>query len=278
MIDKKAKNMRKPIVLPLLLAATPALAQESPAPAAPDEAPICTDRPTKSNFACTVPQGKFQLESDAFNWARTNAPGGQVDSFLYTNPTLKYGVGPNTDVELNWAPYVETRVRAGGLVGRLGGVGDVVLRVKQRFTDPDQPVQIAAIPFVKAPTARLGIGNGAWEGGLIVPVNVSIPQGWTLTIVPEVDIVADAANPRARHAQYQQVVNLGKALTPKLTLYGELWTAQNFDPSGTIDQYSADFAFAHLLRPTLQLDLGGNLGLNRNTPDVQLYFGISKRL
>lgn len=264
----------------LALVASPALAQETPvaaAGAAPEEAPICTDRPTRSNFACTVPEGKFQIESDLFNWARTNLPGGQVDTFLYTSPVVKYGVGPNTDLEVNWTPYVETRVRAGGAVGRLGGVGDVVLRVKQRFTNPDKPVQVAAIPYVKAPTARLGIGNGKWEGGLIVPVNISIPKGWTLTIVPQVDIVADVANPRARHAQYQQVVNLGKALTDRLTLYGELWTAQNFDPSGTIDQYSADFAFAYLVQPTLQLDIGGNFGLNQNTPDVQLYLGVSKR-
>jgi hypothetical protein len=56
-----------------------------------------------------------------------------------------------------------------------------------------------------------------------------------------------------------------------------LWTAQNFDPAGTVAQYSADFAFARALRPTLQLDFGGNFGLNRATPGAQLYVGVSTR-
>jgi hypothetical protein len=156
-------------------------------------------------------------------------------------------------------------------------VGDVTLRLKQRLTAADAPVAVSLLPYVKAPTARLGIGNRQWEGGLIVPVNITLPQGFTLTLVPEADVLADSANPGQRHAQFQQVVNLGKALTPTLTLYGELWTAQNFDPAGTVAQYSADFALAWLVRPTLQFDVGGNFGLNRATPDAQLYLGVSTR-
>ena len=39
----------------------------------------------------------------------------------------------------------------------------------------------------------------------------------------------------------------------------------------------ADVAIAYLLRPTLQLDLGANFGLNRLTPDEQVYVGLSTR-
>lgn len=63
----------------------------------------------------------------------------------------------------------------------------------------------------------------------------------------------------------------------KATVYAELWTAQNFDPAGTVQQYSADVAVAHLLIPVWQLDAGGNFGLNRNTPDAQVYLGLSTR-
>ena len=62
-----------------------------------------------------------------------------------------------------------------------------------------------------------------------------------------------------------------------MTLYNEIWTSQNFDPSGTFDQWSYDFAVAWLVTPTLQLDAGANIGLNRNTPDVVSYVGISAR-
>lgn len=268
---------------PLALLAQPAAAQTATAqtqaeptqPAAPPA--LCTDRPTRSNLACTVPAGQVQIEADVFNWSRLAAGTTTTDTLLYTNPTLKYGLGTSTDVEVNWAPYAQVRSRDASGVERLGGVGDVTLRLKQRLTAADAPVSVSLLPYVKAPTARLGIGNGQWEGGLIVPVNITLPQGFTLTLVPEADVLADSANPAQRHAQFQQVVNLGKALTPTLTLYGELWTAQNFDPAGTVAQYSADFALAWLVRPMLQLDVGGNFGLNRATPDAQLYLGVSTR-
>lgn len=32
-----------------------------------DEAPICTDRPTKANGACSVPKGAWQVEADGVN-------------------------------------------------------------------------------------------------------------------------------------------------------------------------------------------------------------------
>ena len=91
------------------------------------------------------------------------------------------------------------------------------------------------------------------------------------------DILANGIDPHSRHAQFVGLVNLGFGLTSKLTLYTELWTAQNFDPAGTVRQYSADTALAYALTPTLQFDIGGNFGLNRATPDAQLYLGVSTR-
>jgi hypothetical protein len=71
-------------------------------------------------------------------------------------------------------------------------------------------------------------------------------------------------------------VNLGKAIG-KVNVAAELWGQWDFDPAGTGRQYSADVMLAWLARPKLQLDAGANFGLNRNTPDVQVYAGISTR-
>ena len=54
----------------------------------------------------------------------------------------------------------------------------------------------------------------------------------------------------------------------KFTIYNEIWTSQNFDPAGTVQQYSYDMALVWLPRPTLQFDIGVNIGLNRNTPAI----------
>jgi hypothetical protein len=255
--------------LAALLAAMPATAQTDAKP------PICTDRPTKANSVCTVPAGQWQLETDAINWTHNASGGVTADTILYTNPYLKVGIGDRTDLEFNLALYVTVRTEAGGAHDTMGGVGDLYVRVKQQLTDGSGKVQVGVVPFVKAPVAKRGIGNREWEGGVALPVVFSLPSGFTLNFGPEVDLLADGDG-HGKHAQLIGVANLSRSFG-KATVYTELWTAQNYDPAGTVRQYSADLAVAYLLSPGLQLDAGGNFGLNRNTPDAQVYLGLSSR-
>jgi hypothetical protein len=263
------------LLLSTLLTA-PVAAQVAVPTASTADSPICTDRPTKSNFACTVPKGLVQIEADGFNWLTNTAGGTRTDQLLFTNPTFKYGLSDSSDIQLNWVPFTRIRSRdAAGTVSTLSGVGDVTLRFKQRLTSPDGAFQLALLPFVKLPTARLGIGNGRLEGGVAVPVNISVPGGWTVTLGPQLDILADFDG-SGRHAGFTGLVNIAKQFGA-FTLYNEIWTSQNFDPSGTVRQYSYDVSLAWLPRPTLQFDVGANVGLNANTPDLVAYVGISTR-
>jgi Putative MetA-pathway of phenol degradation len=272
-------------ILALLLASVsgPAFAQTAESPAAPAasapapaEPAICTDRPTKSNATCTVPPGKLQLETDLVNWARTDAGGVRTDFILYSNPTLKYGLTSRADIQVNIAPYEELRTHVAGATTTLGGVGDLYVRLKDRVTADSSKVQVAFIPFVKIPTARRGLGNRELESGLAVPIAVTLPDSFTLTFGPEADLLSDANHPGSRHFNIVNLVNLSKSVG-KVTLIGELWSDWNFDPAGTVRQYSADAAIAWLVAPRLQLDAGANFGLNRNTPDAQVYIGLSTR-
>jgi hypothetical protein len=241
-----------------------------------EHGPICTDRPTKSNAACTVPEGMVQVEADLFNWTRIAAGPARTDVLVYTNPVVKYGLGRNSDIQLNIAPIVEVRSRAGAQTVSQSGVGDLTVRFKQRLTGPGDVVQVALLPFVKAPTAERGIGNGQWEGGVIVPVQMPVGSA-TLTLVPQLNLLADALVPDDRHIEFQGVANLAYPIAARTTLAVELWTSQNWDPTGTVQQYSADAAISYLLGDELQLDVGGNFGLNRAAPDVQFYVGVAAR-
>lgn len=252
-------------------ASQPATAQTASAAATP----VCTDRPTKANVTCTVPAGAVQIESDLVNWTRNSDGGVRTDLIYYSNPTIKYGLGAKTDIEFNIAPYATARTTTGGSHATIGGVGDLYIRLKQGLTAADSKVQIALIPYVKAPTAKLGIGNRTWEGGVIAPVIFALPQGFTLNFGPEVDLLADADG-HGHHAQLVGIANLSKSVG-KATFYAELWTGQNFDPATTVRQYSADVAVAYLIAPKWQVDVGGNFGLNRFTPDAQVYVGLSTR-
>ncbi|MEA9580638.1 MULTISPECIES: transporter [Xanthomonas] len=241
------------------------------------EAALCTDRPTKANSTCTVPTGAWQLESDIGSYTRDSQPGTRIETSVFTNPTLKYGVSDRIDLQLNWAPQlqVKTTDRATGARSSLSGGGDIYLRMKARFYESDTAT-VAVLPFVKAPTARTGLGNDEWEGGVALPINFVLPNSFSLTFGPEVDWLADSDG-SGKHVAIVNAINLARPLTPKLSMAVEVWSSINRDPAETIEQYSADIAAAYLINPLLQLDVGANFGLNDRTPDAQVYVGMAHR-
>ncbi len=239
---------------------------------------VCTDRPTKSNYACTVDAGHFQYESDLVNGSFLRLNGVATDTYLVVNPTLKYGVSSNIDVEANVSPAEIVRTHdKDGDSRTIAGVSDLYLRLKYNFLNVQGGnLQASILPYIKVPTARPGIGDGVVEGGLILPVNYKLNSFLTLSTVPEVDFYKDSVG-GGRHANTAQLINLGINLPKNFTFYGELWGDWNFDPAGTIKQYSADTAIAYGVTPYLQLDAGVNFGLNRYTPGVQAYVGMSQK-
>ncbi|HTX51211.1 MAG TPA: transporter [Caulobacteraceae bacterium] len=242
---------------------------------------FCADRPTKSNGACTVDAGHWQIESDIYNFTQQSFGGVTQTTQLITNPTLKLGVTNTLDIEVNIAPYeiVTTHDAATGLTTQAEGAGDLYLRTKWNLVGDDGGnVAFALFPFVKIPTAGRVIGNGEVEGGLNSPLTINLPNDFQLSIDPEADALADAEG-AGRHLNLSSTLSLGYALTKTVTVFGELWGDENFDPSGRVFQSSADIAAAWIpaKTPTLQFDGGFNFGLNSSTPGVQGYVGISHR-
>lgn len=242
---------------------------------ADDAMPICADRPTKSNNACAVDPGTWQLETDLFNGTFQREAGVTADLYLITNPTLKYGIAQNWDVEANIVPYEVLRVHDAFGSQTISGIGDLFLKVKYDAV-PQGDVQIAFIPYVKLPTARDGLGNGAAETGISVPVNITLSDKWSLGFSPEFDALKDGFG-SGHHFNTSQTVVVGYALPGDITANAELWGDWNDDPAGTMRQYSLDFAFAKLLTKTFQIDGGVNIGLNRDTPDLQIYTGLATK-
>jgi hypothetical protein len=109
-----------------------------------------------------------------------------------------------------------------------------------------------------------------------VPVNITLSEVWSLGFSPEFDVLKNA-NGGGRHFNIGQTVVVGYLLPGDLTLNAELWGDWNEDPAGAPPQYSLDFAAAKLLSKTFQIDGGVNIGLNRATPDLQLYTGMATR-
>ena len=245
--------------------------------ASADEQPICADRPSKSTGPCTVPQGKWQIETGLVDWTRDRSGSVTTDTIVWGNTAIKYGIGSRADFELWVTPLETASVHGGGASEHHSSFGDTLLRIKYALTSDDAPVQVALDPFVKIPTANHRLGNGRVEGGLLVPIEIPIGKSpVTLSLDPEADLFANSDG-SGHHLAADNVVNLGFQVSDKVSLSTELWTMWDWDPAGTGKQASWDVSAAYLPTKNLQLDAGANIGINRQTPDVELYTGVSVR-
>jgi len=245
--------------------------------AAADEQPICADRPGKSSQACTVPAGHFQFESSLADWTLDRHDGERDTALAIGETGFKFGLTDRSHIDIDTTPWVRVTSRDGQAHSSAAGFGDVVVNYKYRLTSADAALMLAVSPFVKVPTGKHSIGNGKWEGGLIVPVQYAIPKSpLVLSVTPEIDWAADADG-HGHHGAMSSVLDLGWQVTDKLNLAGEIWGQWDWDPARTTRQASADGAVAYLVRKDLQLDAGFNVGLNRVTPDLDLYVGVAKQ-
>lgn len=252
----------------------PALLVLAAAATSPDLT-ICADRPGKASPTCTVPPGHVQVEIGIGDWIRMNS-GGERDTALAIGQfAVKYGLTDRSHIEVDVTPWQRQTSRAVGLRDSQSGFGDLRLVYRHLLTPADAPMQVAVSPFVKIPTARHPIGNRKWEGGLIVPIQYAIPHSrLAVALAPELDSVADGDG-HGRHFSMAQVVSLGWQATPTLGVSAEIWSQWDWDPVGTERQASGDVSAAFLASSRVQIDAGANFGLNRATPDIELYAGAS---
>lgn len=256
--------MTKQLLLACLLLGPAAAAH------AADEDPICADRPGKATPTCTVPAGIVQVETGLVDWSRDRSGGIRTDEIDIGGTAVKFGVTDRLHLELDLPVYATVR-------NGPSGFGDSDVALKYRLTGEASLVQFALRPFVKIPTAKHALGNGMVEGGVALLADSTFGKSsvsWD--VAPEVDLVADADG-SGYHLAATAAASIGIPLSDKLNVSGELWGAWDFDPAGTVRQYSIDGAVAYLISSDVQLDAGANFGLNRNTPDVELYTGVAFR-
>jgi hypothetical protein len=189
---------------------------------------------------------------------------------------LKLGVTNHVDVEvqINGYNWLETAA-PGTRTLRQSGAGDLLFRTKVNLFGNEGGPALALIPYVKLPTAAQAIGNGQTEGGLIATYTHPLPLDFTLLIMPEVDVFKNAAD-TGRHFNFTQLINISHPIGPSVTVYGEFFSALGSD-ARTRPVYALEAAIAWAVTDNLQVDLGTDIGLNKASPNFQIYTGISKR-
>lgn len=271
----------------VLVAAALAIASPHPAFAAPDASDsggglreFCAERPGKATPACIVDKGHLQAEVGAVDGTFTESGGLSTQAWTFGEANLRYGLTRSLEAHIDWAPFTTVRVHdvASGATAHASGTNDVEFAFKQSLTDPDaKGLAVALEPYFTAPTGTHGMSAGGWQTGVLLPVSANLPAGFGLGLTPELDLVKDNDG-RGDHAAWSGVVSVSHEVGP-VSLGAELWAQRDQDPLGHTTQASFDLTTAWTPKalPATQFDIAVYLGLNQDTPDVEVTAGIARR-
>ncbi len=248
--------------------------------AASDLRDLCPDRPGNATPPCIVDAGHVQVETALTDWTHDRRDGVATDAFAFAATEVRIGLTPTLEAEVSWSPFNSFTLRDHNTGARqhAQGVGDVTFGFRQSLANPDgKHTSVAIQPFLTAPTGKDGIGQNGWSGGVLLPFAAELGGGFGLGATPEVDWSVNSAD-GGHHATYTGVVSLSHPLGAA-TAGVELWASRDDDPAGAATQATADFTIAWTPKsaPNVQFDAAVNAGLNRDTPRVEMYVGVSRR-
>jgi hypothetical protein len=263
----------------LAVLATAAALVGSPAFGQAGPRDLCADRPGLGTPTCTLDPGRVQVELGIGSWTVDRQPATRTDELILGDLLVRIGLLSQTELQIGWTPFGRVRVRdrLTGLVDSNSGIGDVTLAVRQNILNPDgSGTTLAIMPYVSIPTGGDAIGGGDWGAGVRVPFGFDLSDTASIGFTPAAEAAVDADG-SGRHFAYGSVAGISVDLAETLNATAEVSFTRDQYPSGHSTEALAGLSFGWQPGGDVQLDAGANLGLNRATADLQLYFGISRR-
>lgn len=236
-----------------------------PAAFAEELRPLSTDRPDTTESPYTVDAGHFQFELELAAWAKD----GRERELTLGELNAKIGLDPSTDLQFVIPTY--THVRGGD-----EGFGDIEIRLKRNLWGNDEgSTALALMPFIKLPTAQNNLGNGEFEGGLIVPFAFDGPAGWSCAVMAQGNIEADEDG-SGHHFTAVTSATTSHDLTENTAVFFELVSILSAESGADWEAYF-NTGMTWAVTPTWQLDGGVRLGLTDSATDFTPFLGLSTK-
>jgi hypothetical protein len=240
---------------------------------------MATDRPDQTESPYTVDGGHLQLEMDFVNATIARGPAGDGPARLVAWSVapfnVKVGLLDRVDLQFVIDTYARVRVEdpVDGEAASSSGFGNVATRLKVNLWGNDGGrTALGMMAYVRWPLPASGLRNGRTEGGLIVPLALSLGRGWNVGVMTEVDVIASPSG--GHETQLVNSMTAGHALTGTLGMYAEVLGAVR---RGSRWLGQLDVGWTYALRDAIQLDWGCNVGLTATAPSARAFAGISVR-
>jgi len=256
------------LILMVLLACSLARA-ETPATAA-----LVTDRPTDSVAPVVVPAGSLQVEA-GYRFSRFDTAAGDIDTHLFPDLLLRYGVHPRFEARLFASGWNITDTPDDTDTA----FSDVSLGAKIYLADAQgyRP-QMAVLLDVSFPVGAEQVTSDYVIPKVLFAGAHSLPRNWGLTY-----------NVGPSYVTYQQqgqheadwdlnyAVALGRAVDKRLSLFAEIYGAY-ISGRDLPDRHNLQAGLTWLLTPKVQLDARLGTGLSSTDEDLFAGAGIAFRL
>jgi hypothetical protein len=234
-----------------------------------------TDRPSKTDSPFTIDAGAFQIESDVANWTIDIDDQIRTRTWIVGNTNFKVGLTNWMDLQIFPQFYVNKRASGSGFGKPVmqDGFGDTNVRLKINFLGNDGgKLAIGLVSSLKIPTNTGHTGNHVWEPGLALPVNYSLPWGFTLFAQTRIDVLNKARSSSMR-VQWQNPIGLSRAIVRNLSGYVEFYDAISSGPwTGTLDT-----GLIYQVTPNFSVDVDSFFGLTRSADDLNVFVGFARR-
>ncbi len=239
---------------------------------------LCPDRPGLGTPACTVEAGTMMLEVGLADWTLDRTADSRTDAWTFGDALLRAGLTPSLEVQFGWTMvgHVRERDRATGNVNSRTRTGDVTLALRQNLSNPDgSGFSVALMPYATLPLGGEGVGAGDWGAGLIVPASFEL-GALSIGVTPHIDAAVDSDG-KDRHLAFGSVAGVGFDVSDDISMTAEVSLTRDRDPGGHSTEALAGLSAGWQPDADSQWDVGANVGLNRDSPDVELYFGFARR-
>jgi hypothetical protein len=238
------------------------------------------DGPGATESPYTVDAGHFQIEMTLLAFSSEKDPlEGQkyeLDAWAIAPMILKLGLFNQLDAHLVLEPYNVVDERLGTNRVRLRGFGDTTLRLKYNFWGNDRGrTAFAMTPYVKFPTSDRGLGNNSIEGGLILPLAVTLPGDFYLGLTTRFDAMRDEGE-GGYHAEFMNSIAFGHDLFEDVFGYMEFFSLVSTEREA---EWVGAFGLGVIypLTENLQFNAGLNVGLTRSADDWNPFLGMAWR-
>jgi hypothetical protein len=240
--------------------------------------PYNTDRPSKTDSPFTIDAGVFQIESDVASWTLDEENHVRTGTWIVGPTNFKLGLTNWMDLQIFPQFYVNTRTSGPGFgkPTEQDGFGDTTVRLKINLLGNDGgKLVIGFVSSLKIPTNTGHTGNHVWEPGFGLPVNYSLPWGFTLFGQTRIDILDQPGSNNMR-VQWQNPIGLSRTIIGNLSGYVEFYnavsTGQHQPWIGTLDT-----GLIYQVTPNFSVDVDAFFGLNHSAPDYNVFVGFGRR-